>query len=129
MGEYQLQAAIAAVHGRARHPENTDWAQIAALYGLLATMTDNPTVTLNRAGVAAMVEGPTDGLALLAVLEDRLGDHHRLHAVRGHLLAQAGDVSGAVEELRAAAARTANLREQQYLLAPAATLAQGPEIT
>ena len=56
---------------------------------------------------------------------DRLGDHHRLHSVRAHLLAQAGDTGGAIAEFEAAAARTANLRERDYLVTQAARLATG----
>ena len=88
-------------------------------------MTGNPMVTLNRAVAAAMAHGPAAGLALLDGLRDRLGDHHRLHAVRAHLLELAGDGAGAVAEFRAAAARTTNLREQHYLTTKAARLAAG----
>ena len=69
VGEYQLQAAIAAIHDRAPTAEATDWPQIAALYGLLERMTGNPVVTLNRAVAAAMANGPADGLAVLAGVE------------------------------------------------------------
>ena len=62
VGEYQLQAAIAAVHDRAAHADETDWPQILALYGLLEQMTGNPVVTLNRAVAAAMADGPAAGL-------------------------------------------------------------------
>src|SRR5206468_7531900 len=81
VGEYQLQAAIAAVHDEAPSAEATDWPQILALYGLLEQMTGNPMVTLNRAVAAAMVEGPTAGLALIDALDERLAGHHRLDAV------------------------------------------------
>jgi predicted RNA polymerase sigma factor len=70
-----------------------------------------------------MVHGPDAGLALLDGLEERLGDHHRLHSVRGHLLERAGDPQAAIVEFRAAAARTTNLREQRYLTTKAASLA------
>ncbi len=63
VGEYQLQAAIAAIHDQAPRAEDTDWPQILALYGLLEQMTSNPVVTLNRAVAAAMVHGPSAGLA------------------------------------------------------------------
>ena len=63
VGEYQLQAAIAAVHDRAATAADTDWPQILALYGLLERMTGNPIVTLNRAVAAAMAESPAAGLA------------------------------------------------------------------
>jgi len=123
LGEYQLQAAIAAVHDQAPSHAGTDWAQILALYGLLERMTGNPMVTLNRAVAAAMVEGPAAGLALLDGVRGPLGGHHRFHAVRGHLLEIAGDGAGGAAEFRAAAAGTANLRERHYLTAKAASLA------
>jgi predicted RNA polymerase sigma factor len=122
-GEYQLQAAIAALHDQGPSHAGTDWPQIVAVYTLLEAMTANPMVTLNRAVATAMASGPAAGLALLDDLGDRLGDHHRLHSVRAHLLAQAGDVESAAAEFRAAAARTANLRERHYLTTQAARLA------
>jgi predicted RNA polymerase sigma factor len=121
-GEYQLQAAIAAIHDQAPSHADTDWARIVALYELLETMTANPMVTLNRAVATAMASGPGAGLAVLDGLGERLGDHHRLHSVRAHLLEQAGDVDAAAEEFRAAAARTGNLRERNYLATQAARL-------
>jgi RNA polymerase sigma factor (sigma-70 family) len=124
VGEYQLQAAIAALHDQAASHADTDWPEILTLYGLLEAMTGNPMVRLNRAVAAAMARGPDAGLALLDGLGGRLGDHHRLHSVRGHLLEQAGDTNGAIAEFRAAAARTTNLREQQYLTTKAARLAR-----
>ena len=123
LGEYQVQAAIAAVHDQARHYADTEWSEIVPLYRLLERMTGNPMVTLNRAVAVAMLDGPDAGLALLDGLEEQLGDHHRLHSVRGHLLEQAGDTDTAIIEFRAAAARTNNLREQHYLTTHAARLA------
>jgi RNA polymerase sigma factor (sigma-70 family) len=123
VGEYQLQAAIAAVHDQAANSGETDWRRIVTLYVLLERMTHNPMVTLNRAAAAAMVEGPSAGLALLDGLGERLGDHHRLHSVRAHLLEQAGDTAAALTEFRAAAARATNVREQNYLVTRAARLA------
>jgi predicted RNA polymerase sigma factor len=122
MGEYQVQAAIAAVHDQAAGYAGTNWNEILALYGSLERMTGNPMVTLNRAVAAAMAHGPDAGLALLDGLDDRLGDHHRLHAVRAHLLELAGDTDAAFAEFRAAAARTTNVREQHYLTTKAAQL-------
>ncbi len=90
---------------------------------LLEKMTGNPMVTLNRAVAIVMTDGPDAGLALLDGLEERLGDHHRLHSVRAHLLERAGDNDTAIVEFRAAAARTTNLREQHYLTTQAARLA------
>ncbi|HEV7865461.1 MAG TPA: DUF6596 domain-containing protein [Acidimicrobiia bacterium] len=123
MGEYQAQAAIAAVHDQSLSHTDTNWSEILALYGRLERMTGNPMVTLNRAVALAMADGPAAGLAVLDGLEDRLGDHHRLHSVRAHLLELAGDAKGAVAEFRAAADRTANLRERHYLTTQAARLA------
>jgi predicted RNA polymerase sigma factor len=122
VGEYRLQAAIAAVHARAARHEDTDWREILALYGLLERMTRNPMVALNRAVAAAMVDGPDAGLALLGPLEEELDGHHRLHAVRGHLLEMAGRTEEAVAEYRTAAERTTSLPEQRYLLTQAARL-------
>jgi RNA polymerase sigma factor (sigma-70 family) len=122
VGEYQVQAAIAAIHDQAATPEDTDWVEILALYGLLERMTGSPVVALNRAIAAAMVDGPAAGLARLEPLEDRLAGSHRLHAVRAHLLEMAGDRPGAIAEYEAAASRTTSLPEQQYLLTKAARL-------
>jgi RNA polymerase sigma factor (sigma-70 family) len=124
VGPYQLQAAIAAVHDEAAKAEDTDWPQILALYELLRRMSDNPLVALNYAIAAAMVHGPTRGLQLLDKLnaEDGLADHHRLEAVRGHLLELAGDRQTAITHFRAAAAKTGNLAERTYLLTQAARL-------
>ena len=120
VGEYQLQAAINAVHDEAASAKETDWPQILALYGLLERMTGNPIVTLNRAVALAMVDGPAAGLALLAGLDGRLAGHHRLDAVRAHLLEMAGDVEDAIVHYRAAAGRTTSLAERTYLTAQAA---------
>jgi RNA polymerase sigma factor (sigma-70 family) len=124
VGEYQLQAAIAAVHARAEHADETDWPQILALYGLLEQITSNPIVTLNRAVAAAMADGPAAGLALLETVDQWLNGHHRLDAVRAHLLELAGDTDRARAHYRAAAARTTSLPEQRYLTLRAARLAQ-----
>jgi predicted RNA polymerase sigma factor len=125
IGPYQLQAAIAAVHDEAARAEDTDWRQILALYGLLEAMTDNPMVRLNHAIAAAMVHGPPLGLKLLDALDadGRLAGHHRLDAVRAHLLEMAGDRDAASERYRAAADKTASLPEQRYLAMRAARLA------
>jgi RNA polymerase sigma factor (sigma-70 family) len=122
VGEYRLQAAIAAVHDQAGRAEDTDWPQILALYGLLEQMTGNPIVTLNRAVAAGMAEGPTAGLAVLDEVDERLAGHYRLDAVRAHLLEMAGDTEGALAHYRAAASRTTSLPEQRYLAKQAARL-------
>jgi predicted RNA polymerase sigma factor len=124
LGPYQLQAAIAAVHDEAPRAQDTDWPQILALYELLERVSDNPMVTLNHAVAVAMVEGPRAGLQLLTTLEtdDRVAAHHRLDAVRAHLLEMAGDHAAARAGYRSAARRTTSLPEQRYLEARAARL-------
>jgi RNA polymerase sigma factor (sigma-70 family) len=122
VGPYQVQAAIGAVHDRARRAEETDWAEILALYGLLEKVAPGPIVALNRAVATAMAEGPEAGLTLLAEVEPRLEGHHRVHAVRGHLLELSGDGAGAHLEYRRAAELTASLPEQRYLTRRAAAL-------
>ncbi|GAA1021172.1 RNA polymerase sigma24 factor [Acrocarpospora pleiomorpha] len=123
-GPYQLQAAIAAVHDEAETAAATDWPQIMALYGVLLRISPNPMVALNHAVAVAMVRGPQAGLTLLAGLDDRLADDHRLHAVRAHLLEMAGDSSGARDCYLAAARLTMSLPQQRYLHARAARLAR-----
>ena len=127
VGPYQLQAAIAAVHDEAARAEDTDWPQILALYDLLRRMSDNPMVRLNHAIAAAMVHGADKGLELLDALntDARLADHHRLDAVRAHLLELAGDREGAIQHYRAAAGKTGSLPERNYLLTQAARLSGG----
>jgi RNA polymerase sigma factor (sigma-70 family) len=122
VGEYRLQAAIAALHDQAPRADATDWPQILALYGLLEQMTGNPVVTLNRAVAAGMAEGPSAGLAVLDSVDERLEGHYRLDAVRAHLLEMAGDTEGALAHYRSAAGRTTSLPEQRYLAKQAARL-------
>lgn len=94
-GSYQLQAAIAAVHSEANSPEQTDWPQIAALYGVLLRLTDTPTIRLNHAVAVAMVEGPQAGLSLIDHLASSLEGYLMFHAARADLLRRAGDFSNA----------------------------------
>ena len=124
IGEYQLQAAIAALHDEAPRVEDTDWPQILALYDLLGRMSDNPMVKLNHAIASAMVHGPSAGLELLKALDTntRLAGHHRLDAVRAHLFEMAGDDRAAVAHYRAAADRTTSIPERNYLMTQAARL-------
>jgi predicted RNA polymerase sigma factor len=124
VGPYQLQAAIAAVHDEAVTADATDWPQIRALYTVLERMTDNPMVALNRAIADAMVAGPAEGLARVEALkaDARLRGHHRLHAVRAHLLEMQGHRTQAQAEYLEAASRTSNISEQRYLLMKAAKL-------
>ncbi|MFI2649120.1 RNA polymerase sigma factor [Micromonospora fulviviridis] len=124
-GPYQVQAAIAAVHAEAPTSADTDWRQIVALYRLLARLAPNPMVTLNQAAAVAMVDGPRAGLALLAPLDadERTAGHHRLAAVRAHLLELAGDRDEARTAYLAAARATTSLPERHYLEVRAARLA------
>ncbi|HZP90608.1 MAG TPA: RNA polymerase sigma factor [Actinomycetota bacterium] len=85
-GPYQVQAAIAALHARAPRPEDTDWPQIAALYGVLAAMVPSPVVELNRAVAVAMADGPEHGLRMLEPLAAELGGYHLFHSARADLL-------------------------------------------
>jgi len=124
LGPYQVQAAIAAVHSEAARTEDTDWPQILALYRLLARLSPNPMVTLNEAVALAMVEGPRAGLDLLTTLDadQRVAGHHRLDAVRAHLLEMLGDRAGARSSYQRAARRTTSLPERRYLESRAARL-------
>ncbi len=117
LGPYQLQAAIAATHAEAVRAQDTNWRQVHILYKILERIAPNPMVTLNRAVALAEVEGPRAGLELLSTLDDdeRMAGHHRLHAVRAHLLEDAGDLSAALENYRRAAMGTASLAERRYL--------------
>jgi RNA polymerase sigma factor (sigma-70 family) len=128
VGLYQLQAAVAAVHDEAARAEDTDWPQILALYELLKRVSPSPMVTLNHAIATAMVHGPSKGLELLKTLDSdgRLAAHHRLDAVRAHLLEMLGDHESAVKHYRTAAGRTTSIPERSYLMAQAARLEEGP---
>jgi predicted RNA polymerase sigma factor len=125
VGPYQLQAAIAAVHDEAARFEDTDWRQILGLYGLLETVAPGPMVTLNRIVAVAMIHGPAAGLDQLAAAEGdaALAGHHRVDAVRAHLLEMAGDREAARAAYRVAARRTLSIPEQRYLESRAARLA------
>ncbi|MGC4936576.1 RNA polymerase sigma factor [Kribbella sp. DT2] len=117
LGPYQVQAAIAAVHGTAERAEDTDWRQIVALYQVLEQISENPMVRLNHAVAVAMATGPKEGLALLEPLESdgRMKDHHRLEAVKAHLLEMSGDLDGARASYLLAARRTTSVPERNYL--------------
>ncbi|RST16285.1 sigma-70 family RNA polymerase sigma factor [Streptomyces sp. WAC05374] len=127
-GAYQLQAAVAALHDEAARPEDTDWPQILALYEVLLRLgpAPDPMAELSRVVALAMVHGPEAGLAELPSVAGRLAGHHRLDAVRAHLLERAGDTEGALAAYRAAAARTLSVPEARYLRMRAARL-RGPD--
>ncbi|MFF1841118.1 RNA polymerase sigma factor [Streptomyces sp. NPDC058232] len=120
-GPYALQAAIAACHAHAVTYEETDWAVIATLYGLLAKAAPSPVVELNRAVAVSMAEGPEAGLALVDALagDPALATYHLLPSVRGDLLARLGRADEARAEFARAAGLTRNARERALLLARA----------
>lgn len=124
VGPYQVQAAIAAIHAEAPSSSDTDWPQIVGLYELLSRLAPNPMVTLNQAVAVAFARSPQAGLDLLASLDtdERMATHHRLAAVRAHLLELAGDVTAAREYYRLAARRATSRPEQRYLEDRAARL-------
>lgn len=117
VGPYQLQAAIAAVHGEAETPEKTDWREIAALYGVLERLSPGPVIALNRAVAVAMGEGLSRGLAMI----DELGSsgdlraYYLFHAARADILRRLARRQEAAEAYRRALSLTANQVEQDYL--------------
>lgn len=117
VGPYQVQAAIAAVHTEAPTAAETDWPQVLALYDLLEHLAPNPMTTLNRAVALGMAHGPRAGLEVVERLaaDKRLKDHHRLHAVRAHLLELAGDHAAASTAYREAARRALSTPERRHL--------------
>lgn len=120
-GPYVLQAAIAACHALAHTYEETDWARIATLYGLLADRSPSPVVELNRAVAVSMAQGPGPALEIVDRLatEPALRDYHLLPSVRGDLLARLGRRAEAREEFVRAAALARNERERELLTARA----------
>ena len=89
-GPYQIQAAIAALHARAKRPEDTDWAQIDLLYGALERLQPSPVITLNRAVAVSKARGPSEALAMIEPLEARLSGYFHFFGVKGGLLMQLG---------------------------------------
>jgi RNA polymerase sigma factor (sigma-70 family) len=116
-GPYLLQAAIAACHARARTAEDTDWAQIAALYEALAALLPTPVVQLNRAVALGMARGPRAGLDLVDTLlaDPALRDYHLLPGVRGDLLLRLGRHAEARGEFQRAASLAGNAAERAFL--------------
>ena len=125
-GEYQIQAAIAALHDDATAAAETDWPQILAWYDDLVAFTGNPVAALNRAVAVGEVDGPHTGLRALAGLDAVLGEHHRLDAVRAHLLERAGEVEEARRLYVRAARRTTSTAERDHLTRKAAQLRSTP---
>jgi RNA polymerase sigma factor (sigma-70 family) len=117
-GTYLLQAAIAACHARAAVADDTDWARIAGLYGVLAQVSPSPVVELNRAVAVSMAFGPAHGLEVVDTLADEpaLKDYHLLPSVRGDLLFKLDRLEEARAEFERAASLTRNERERTLLL-------------
>ncbi|WP_439495848.1 RNA polymerase sigma factor [Bosea sp. (in: a-proteobacteria)] len=130
-GRYVLQAELAACHARARTGEETDWGRIAALYGVLGTLTPSPVVELNRAVAVSMAEGPAAGLAIVdeLVSEPALRTYHLLPSVRGDFLSKLGRHGEAQAEFERAAAMTRNVQERILLLARAERSLQAARAT
>ncbi|MEO3770133.1 RNA polymerase sigma factor [Micromonospora sp. B9E7] len=126
-GPYTLQAEIAACHARARTPQETDWARIAAGYAELARVVPSPVVELNRAVAVSFADGPAAGLELAQALaeEPALAGYHLLPSVLGDLLAKLGRHDEARAEFERAADLTGNERERALLRARAADCARG----
>jgi len=117
-GPYELQAAIAACHARAREAGDTDWAAIVALYEALLEIVPSPVIELNRAVAVSMASGPQAGLVLVDALTSvaALEQYHLLPSVRGDLLVKVGSREEARAEFERAASLTRNARERDLLL-------------
>jgi RNA polymerase sigma factor (sigma-70 family) len=120
-GPYVLQAEIAACHARSATKDETNWAEIAELYGELEQVTPSPVIELNRAVAVSMASGPAAGLELVDLLQNdpALKNYHLLPSVRGDLLKKLGRIEEARVEFESAASMTRNVREQALLLARA----------
>jgi RNA polymerase sigma-70 factor, ECF subfamily len=116
-GPYQVQAAIAALHGAARTASETDWPQIAALYAALVGFVPTPVVRLNHAAAVAMAHGIDAGLSLIDVLarEGELDEYYLLHAARADLLRRKGDTTAAARAYKKALKLVGNAVERRYL--------------
>lgn len=127
-GGYQIQAAIAACHASATDAADTDWAQIALLYGQLAGRSANPVVELNRAVAVAMADGPVAGLSIVDGLvgAGALAGYHLLPATRADLLRRLGRDREAAAEYRAALALAPTDAERRYLLRRLAEVGAAP---
>ncbi|WP_328685187.1 RNA polymerase subunit sigma-24 [Streptomyces sp. NBC_01261] len=122
LGEFQAQAAIAALHADAPAAEETDWVQIVEWYDELVGLTDSPIVRLNRAVAVGEADGPRAGLAALAVLDDSLP---RYTAVAAYLHEREGDLKTAARLYAEAARKAPNLAERDHLTRQAARLNTG----
>ncbi|MCV6979300.1 RNA polymerase subunit sigma-24 [Mycolicibacterium pulveris] len=121
LGEYQAQAAIAALHADAQTADQTDWVQIVEWYDELVKLTDSPVVRLNRAVAVGEADGPHAGLAALAGLDASLP---RYTAAVAYLRERAGDLAEAARLYSEAASQAQTLAERNHLTLRAATLRQ-----
>jgi RNA polymerase sigma-70 factor, ECF subfamily len=112
-GPYQLQAAIASLHAQAATPNDTDWEQIALLYGELGRLQPSPIVELNRAVAVAMADGPDAGLELLDGLP--LERYHLFHSARADLLRRSGRTEEARKAYERARELVTNPAEREFL--------------
>ncbi|MEV4345900.1 sigma-70 family RNA polymerase sigma factor [Actinoplanes sp. NPDC049596] len=119
LGEFQAQAAIAALHADAPTAGETDWLQIVEWYDELTQLTDNPVVRLNRAVALGEADGPRAGLAALTPLDPTLP---RYTAVEAHLHERAGDLAAAARLYAEAARKATNTAERDHLTRQAARL-------
>ncbi|MFF5612227.1 RNA polymerase sigma factor [Streptomyces albidoflavus] len=119
LGEYQAQAAVAALHADAPRAEETDWPQIVEWYDELARLTDNPVVRLNRAVAVGEADGPRAGLAALAEVDESVPRHT---AVAAHLHERDGDLAKAARLYAEAAHQASGLAERDHLTRRAARL-------
>lgn len=127
IGPYQIQAAISALHVQAARPEETDWPQIAALYGLLQRIAPSPVIELNRVVAVAMADGPQVGLALLdrAELQQSLSDYYLFYATHADLLRRVGRLTEASRAYRQALTLCQNEQERTFLQRRLAEVASG----
>jgi RNA polymerase sigma-70 factor (ECF subfamily) len=114
-GTYQVQAAIAALHAQAPRPEDTDWPQIAGLYGALARMAPSPIIELNRVVAIAMADGPAAALPLVDALAEDLGGYHLFHSARADLLRRLDRPEDAADAYRQALDLPMNPHERTFL--------------
>ncbi|MGB3336700.1 MAG: RNA polymerase sigma factor [Devosia sp.] len=114
-GTYQVQAAIAAQHARAKRAEDTDWGGIDRLYQTLEVIQPSPVVTLNRAVAVSKARGPAAALALVTPLAEKLDGYFHYHGVRGGLLLQLGDAAGAREAFNRAIALAGSPAEAAHI--------------
>jgi len=121
LGEYQAQAAVAALHADAQTADETDWVQIVEWYDELLALTDSPVVRLNRAVAVGHADGPRAGLAALAEVDEAVPRHT---AASAYLHERSGDLTAAAQLYLQAAARAPSVAERDHLTREAARLNQ-----